>query len=187
MTPEHKFQLLITTVTVVPATIVAAWALINQLRQTKPRLEVVISPIMWSTVTGQPVLGDDWPGVVVRNQSFFPLRICNVGFCVGKKFYTFGKPLLNKDSDLKPAAWPHEVAPRARAAFFLNCGTDDGRDFTNAIRPILKDKRIWEVARGYVMTECNRTFASRKMSRKSLAMLRKAAKVQQSPKGETGR
>jgi hypothetical protein len=176
MTSEHKFQLLITAITVVPVTIVSAWALISQLRQNKPRLEVLISPVFWNSATGEPILGQEWPGIVVRNQSPFPLRISNVGFRVGKKFYTFGKPLLNKDSDLKPATWPCEVASRGRAAFYLNDNTSDGRTFINAIQPILKDKLIWEVSRGYAMTECNKTFVSLKMSRKTLELLRKAAK-----------
>ena len=179
LTPEHKFQLLITVLTVVPVTIVSAWALVNQLRQTTPRLQVLLSPIFRKTVTGEPLLGDDWPGVVVRNLSPFSLRICNVGFRIGRKHYSFGKPLLLKDSDLRPATWPYEVAPRARAGFYLNSTTDDGLNFTNAVLPILKDKLIWEISRGYVMTECNKSFVSPKMSPKTLRTLRRAAGVEQ--------
>jgi hypothetical protein len=170
MTPEHKFELLKTIVAVVPATIISVWALISQRRQVKPRLEVLLSPIFWRTIEGKPALGDDWPGIVVRNQSAFPLRVCNVGLKIDKKYYQFGKPLLNRDSQLHESQWPYEVAPRARAAFYLNHSTDDGHRFTKDIPSKPKDRLTWETARGYAITECGREFVSKRLSRKSLQM-----------------
>lgn len=155
-----------------PATIVSLWALIHQRRQIAPRLEVVLSPIFSPTLDGKSILGkNDWPGIVVRNQSAFPLRICNVGFRIGKKYFEFGKPL---DENFKESAWPYEIAPRARAAFYRNESADFGQSFVKAISPELQGKPIWEVGHGYAMTECARTFVSPKLSRKSLQMLRAA-------------
>ncbi len=123
----------------------SVWAFIHQRRQTLPRLEVLISPIWWATIDGKSVLGEDWPGLVVRNQSTFPLRVFNVGFRIGRKFYSFGRPAVGGDSALTPAKqWPLELAPRSRTAFYL-----DGVQvsFGDSIKPALKGRRIWEVAR----------------------------------------
>jgi len=175
ITPEHKFELFKSIAAVVPATLVSVWALINQRRQTQPRLEVLLSPIFSPTIDGKSILGkEDWPGILVRNQSSFPLRICNVGFRIGKKYFEFGRPL---GGDLKESTWPYEIAPRTRAAFYRNEGADYGRTFANAISPELKGKLIWRIVRGYAITECARTFVSPKLSRKTLRMLRKAAAV----------
>jgi hypothetical protein len=171
MTPEHKFELLKAIALAVVAMIIPLWALIHHRRQTKPRLEVLLSPIYLPTIEGKSILRkDDWPGIMVRNQSPFPLRICNVGFRIGKKYFEFGRPL---GGDLKETTWPYEVAPRARTAFYRNDGADYGRTFVTAISPELKGKMIWEVGRAYAMTECARTFVSPKMSRKTLRTLRK--------------
>jgi hypothetical protein len=174
LTPEHKFDLLKTVIAVVPATFISTWALISQRRQVRPKLEVLLSPIFWSTVSGQRVLGEELPGIVVRNQSAFPLRICNVGFKVGKKYFEFGKPLLSRNSQIEETEWPFEINPRARAAFFIDNINEHGVKLTKAIAPELKGKRIWKMARGYAMTECGRQFTSKKMSRRSIQALRRA-------------
>jgi hypothetical protein len=172
MTPDHKFELLKVVAVAVPATIISLWALIHNRRQAQPRLEVLLSPISWPTIDGKSIFRkDEWPGIVVRNQSSFPLRICNVGFRIGNKFFEFGRPL---GLDLKETTWPYEIAPRARAAFYRNEGADYGQTFASAITPEVKGKLIWEVARGYAMTECARTFVSPKLSRKAKRVLRKA-------------
>ncbi len=172
ITPEHEFELLKAIAVAVVAMVVPLWALIHHRRQTKPRLEVLLSPIFCTTIDGKSILTkDDWPGILVRNQSSFPLRICNVGFRIGKKYFEFGKPL---GGNLKESVWPYEIAPRARTAFYRNESADYGRNFVKAISPELKGKLVWEVARGYAMTECARTFVSPKLSRKSLRMLRNA-------------
>jgi hypothetical protein len=173
LTPEHKVDLLKTALAVLPATLVSLWALISQRSQNRPQLEVVISPIFLPTIDGNSVLGDEWPGMAVRNQSSFPLRICNVGLRIGKKFFEFGTPL---GGNLKETDWPYEIAPRARVGFYFNERADYGHRFANAISPELKGKLLWERARAYVMTECGRTFTSTKLSRKSLRELRKAVK-----------
>src|SRR6266404_277971 len=129
LTPEHKFDLLKVAAGVVPASIISVWALVHHRRQTQPRLEVLLSPIFWATFEGKSILGDDWPGILVRNQSSFPLRICNVGLFIGKKFFEFGRPV---GSDMKETTWPYEIAPRTRAAFYHNSHTDYGRRFANA-------------------------------------------------------
>jgi hypothetical protein len=173
ITPEHKYDLLKTAMFAVPATIISLWALMHHRRQTKPRLEVLLSLIYLPTVDGRSILRkDEWPGIVVRNQSSFPLRICNVGFCVGKKYFEFGRPL---GGDFKETTWPYEIAPRARMAFYRNESADYGHSFVNAISPDVKGKLIWEAVRGYAMTECAKTFVSRKLSRKGLRRLRKDA------------
>lgn len=178
MTSEHQFQLLITIVIVVPATLVSAWALVNQLRQTRPKLEVLISPVFSRSASGEPVLTDDWYGVVVRNVSSFPLRICNIGYRIGKKYYSFGKPVINENSGFTPSPWPYEIAPRARAAFHLDYSGHEAKLFTNAVGPLELEsgKLLWEISRAYAITECNRTFISRRISRETLQMLRKAAR-----------
>lgn len=168
MTPDHEFQLLLAAITVVPATIVSAWALISQLRQTKPRLQVLTSPITTLTIEGKRVLTENWPGVVVRNFSPFPIRICNVGFTIGKKrFYQFGTPLNSKFEEM---SWPCEIEPRQRLVFYVNEDSLDGRQFINAIP---KDVRqdIWRLGLGYAMTECGNTFFSKPISRKSVQVL----------------
>jgi hypothetical protein len=172
MTPEHKFELFKAIAVAVVAMIVPLWALIHHRRQTKARLDVLLSPIFCTTIDGKSILTkDDWPGIMVRNQSSFPLRICNVGFRIGKKYFEFGRPL---DGSFKESAWPYEIAPRARTAFYRNDRADYGRTFMTAISPELKGKMIWEVGRAYAKTECARTFVSPKLSRKSLRMLRTA-------------
>jgi len=173
LTPEHKFDLLKTALAVLPASLVSLWALISQRRQNSPRLEVVISPIFIPTIDGNSALADEWPGIAVRNQSSFPLRICNVGLRVGKKFFEFGRPL---GTDFKETQWPYEIAPRARAGFYFNERADYGERLASAISPELKDKSLWQVARVYAMTECARTFTSPKLPRKSLRTLREATK-----------
>jgi|SRR5271155_135398 len=171
ITPEHEFELLRMVAAAVPATIVSVWALIHQRRQIKPRLEVLLSLIYVPTVDGKSILRkDDWPGIVVRNQSAFPLRICNVGFRIGKKYFEFGKPL---GGDFKETTWPYEIAPRARAAFYRNERADYGQTFVKMISPELKGKLVWEVVHAYAMTECARTFVSPKLSRRGLRRLRK--------------
>ena len=181
MTAEHQFQLLLTIVIIVPATLVSTWALVNQLRQTRPKLEVLISPVLSETVSGEPVLVDDWYGVVVRNVSPFPLRICNIGFRIGKKYHSFGKPVINENSEFKPAPWPYEIESRARAAFHLDYSGQDGKAFTDVIsKPESESgKLLWEISRAYAMTECNRTFISPRMPRKTLQMVRQAAKMRE--------
>jgi hypothetical protein len=172
MTQEHNFELLKTLAVAVPATIISVWALIHQRRQVNPRLEVVLSPIFSPTIDGKSILRrDDWPGIVVRNQSAFPLRICNVGFRIGKKYFEFGKPLAG---NFKDTVWPYEIAPRARAGFYRNETTDYGQTFVKTISPELEGKLSWEVVRAYAKTECGRTFVSPKLSRKSLRTLRGA-------------
>ncbi|MFI5108716.1 MAG: hypothetical protein ACHP78_07715, partial [Terriglobales bacterium] len=174
MTPEHQFQLLITIVPVVPATLVSAWALVNQWRQTTPRLEVLVSPVLSRTVSGESVLVEDRYGMVVRNLSPFPLRVCNVGYRIGKKYYSFGRPVMNENSGLTPGPWPYEIASRTRAAFYLDYSKQDAKAFTNAILQPESEagKPLWEISRAYAMTECNRTFTSPGISRKTLRMLR---------------
>lgn len=177
MTPEHKFELLKTIIAVIPATIISIWALISQRRQVRPKLEVLLSPVFWSTIDGKSVLGDDWPGIVVRNQSTFPLRICNVGLKIGEKHYQFGKPRLNKNSQIQETEWPYEITPRSRAAFYVDKGTDEGRKFAEDIPYKPKDKLIWEMARGYALTECGRKFVSKKLSQEALRVLREAVPI----------
>jgi hypothetical protein len=170
MTPEHEFELLKTAVSVVPATLLSWWALTNQRRQTQPRLEVLLSPIFNPTLDGKSVLSDDWPGVVVRNQSTFPLRVANVGFYIGKKFFTFDTP---SDGQFKPREeWPAEVAPRTRLALYPSFFAQS--TFGRILLPELKGKKPWEVLRAYAITECNHTFFSRRLPRKSLKILREA-------------
>ena len=172
MTPEHKYDLLKTAAFAVPATIISLWAFIHHRKQTKPRLEVLLSPIYTPTIEGKSILRkDEWPGLLVRNQSSFPLRICNVGFRIGKKYFEFGRPL---GGNLKESTWPYEIAPRTRVAFYFNERADYGRTFATVLSPEVKGKLVWEVVRAYAMTECARTFVSPKLSRKSLRMLRAA-------------
>jgi hypothetical protein len=172
MSPDHKFDLMKSILIAVPALVISLLVFLYNRRQTKPRLDVLISPVFVPTVDDKSVLADEWPGIVVRNQSAFPLRICNVGFCVGKKFFEFGRPL---GADLSETSWPYEIAPRTRIAFYFNERADYGGRFKNAIKPELKDQLLWEVARGYAMTECAKTFTSRKLSSKSKRMLKEAA------------
>jgi hypothetical protein len=170
ITPEHKFQLFITLLSVLAATALGVWALINQRRQTVRRLKVLPSPIMVDTVHGERVLPNAWPGVVVQNVSPFSLRICNIGYRVGKKFYTFGKPV---GKNLQEIEWPHELPSRARALFLLNETTLDGQLFINRMSPLLDRKPVWEIARGYAMTECGKCFTSKRFTRKTVRYLRK--------------
>lgn len=172
MTPAHKFELFKTIATAVPATVISVWALISQRRQVTPRLEVVLSPILWRTIDGKRVMRDDWPGIVVRNQSAFPLRVCNIGLVIDKKHYQFGKPLFNKDSELKESEWPYEIAPRARAAFYIDHDTEEGKQFAKDIPHQPSDGRMWKKARGYAITECAREFVSKKLSWKWLQTFR---------------
>ena len=66
------------------------------------------------------------------------------------------------------------IAPRSRVAFYLNEESLDGVKFSKAVLPRLKDNAIWEVSRAYAMTECKRTFVSRKLSRGAREVLRQA-------------
>lgn len=181
MTPEHEFQLLITGITVIPATLIAAWALINQRRQTEPRLKVLPSPMMASTVTGKEVLvSPQWPGIVIRNESSFELRICNVGYCIGKKFYTFGRPLVFSP-DVESPPWPWVIEPRARVGFHVDLFTDEGQKFSNELTSTLKNGRfLWEVGRAYAVTECGRWFYSKRLSRKAVRQLREVTPIAES-------
>ena len=170
MTPEQKFEILRTGLSILPATVLATWALINQRRQTTARLDVLMSPIMMSTVEGKPVLTDKWPGIAVRNQSAFPLRVCSIGYRVGKKYYAFGKPSNNEFQPF--SEWPSEVAPRSRAVFYP--GPEAIRNFRQGGLLEQKEKKVWEIGRAYAMTESNAFFLSPKMSRKTLRQLRAA-------------
>jgi hypothetical protein len=170
MTPEHKFELLRTVISIIPATALSAWALIHQRRQTRARLDVLMSPLFTSTVDSKGVLTDSWPGVAVRNQSTFPLRICSVGYCIGKKFYAFDEPLNNVFTKFEE--WPSEISPRSRVAFYPGPAAE--RNFRVGGLYDIKRKKVWEVGRAYVMTECNKLFLSPKMSQKTLRLLRKA-------------
>lgn len=173
MTPEHEFELVTVLVPVIPATLLSIWALINQRRQTEPRLEVLPSPTMTEAVTGKHILMDELPGVAVRNLSSYPLRICNVGYRIGKKFYTFGKPHVNwKSTD--DSLWPCVLEPHARVALHANFNSRDGLNFANAVKPSLGDRFLWEAGRAYVATECGRWFFSKRLSRKSVRVLRDA-------------
>jgi len=131
-----------------------------------------MSPIFSPTVDGKSVLGDDWPGIVVVNQSAFSLRVCSIGYRVGKKFYSFEKPLNSSFASVKD--WPFEITSRSREAFypspraqrvFQECGL--------SLRDS-KGKKLLEVARAYAITECNKRFFSPKLSQKTLRLLRKA-------------
>ena len=86
ITPEHQFQLLITIITVIPATIVSAWALINQIRQTQSRLAVLTSPIQNKTIQGESILADEWPGIVVRNLVHSRFVFVTSDFALGNGF-----------------------------------------------------------------------------------------------------
>src|ERR1700730_10835108 len=109
MTHEHWFQLFLTLVTLIPATVLSFWAAVNQYRQTAPRLKVIVGPVFWANVTGEESAVEDWPGVVVLNESPFPLRVSSVGYEIGGKHYGFGRPVLE---NLKPPmTWPVEIAP----------------------------------------------------------------------------
>lgn len=176
MTPEHKFQLLITGITVFPATLIAIWALISQRRQTEPRLKVVPMPMMAETVTGKEVLvSPQWPGIVVRNVGAVQLRICNVGYRIGKKFHSFGKPVVfNADAD---SPWPWVLEPHARVGFHLDLFNDEGRKFMTAMTSQLNGKFLWEVGRAYAVTECGKWFYSKQLSRKSVRLLREVAPI----------
>ena len=167
-------------VTVVPATLVSIWALINQRRQTTPNLRVVISPLFSTGVNGESVLADDWYGVVVRNLSPFPLRICNIGYHIGKKYYSFGKPVINPGKS-ENSTWPYEIAARARASFYLDYSGQEAKVFTNAVllESKAQEKLLWEISRAYAMTECNMTFISPRIARKTLQMLRRVARGRQ--------
>jgi hypothetical protein len=177
MTPEHKFQLGIAVLTITPATILSLWALVNQRRQTTPRLKILPSPITMKSITGKTVFVDQWPGIVVLNHSPFPVRVCNVGYCIGRRHYTFGKPLLNEDSALiNEAPWPWEIEPRSRAAFHPDLA-GDGQDFVKAITPALNGKPVLAVARAYAISETAGPFYSKRLSRKSLGTLQQGRSV----------
>jgi hypothetical protein len=170
MTPDHKFELMRTALSIVPATLLSAWALIHQRRQTQARLDVLLSPIFVPTVDGKSILGEDWPGVVVRNQSGFSLRVSNVGYFIGEKFYTFDKPFGTNFNLVEE--WPADVAPRTRKVFFPSPVAQ--ATLRSLVLPQLNGKKIWEIGRAYAITECSHTFFSRRLSRKSLKMLREA-------------
>jgi hypothetical protein len=173
MTPEHQFQLFLTCISVIPATLLSAWAVVHQYRQTAARLKVVVSPTFWNSMTNEQVMADDWPGIAVLNQSTFPLRVSNVGFRVGRKYFEFGKPLVGPY--LKPAEeWPMEIAPRSRIGLYLDRHALDGVKFVNAAPAVLNGKPIWEAGRAYAMTECSHTFISPRLSKQALEILSKA-------------
>lgn len=172
MTPEHKFQLLLAGLSIIPATALSAWALIHQRRQTTASLDVLMSPIFSPTIDGKSILGNDWPGVVVRNQSTFSLRLCSIGYCVGKRFYSFEKPMNGSFALVNE--WPFEITPRSRVAFYPSPRAQ--RVFQERGLNLIdsKGKKLLEVARAYAMTECNKHFLSPKISRKTLRRLREA-------------
>jgi hypothetical protein len=173
MTPEHQFQLFLTCILAVPATVLSAWALIDQHRQTATRLKVVVSPMFWNTLANAQIMADDWPGISVLNQSAFPLRVSNVGFRVGRKHFEFGKPLVGPR--LEPAEeWPMEIAPRSRIGLHLDRHALEGVKFVNAVPSVLNSKPIWEVGRAYAMTECNHKFVSPRLSKRALEIFSKA-------------
>jgi len=161
VTPDHKFELLRTVISIIPATALSAWALIHQRRQTAARLDVLLSPIFAEDINGKSVLQADWPGVVVRNQSNFSLRVSSVGYSVGKKFYSFEKPF---DNSFKPVSeWPLEIAPRSRVAFYP--GPRAQQTFASVCDG--KSRKFLEVGRAYAFTECNKRFQSPRASRKT--------------------
>ena len=126
-----------------------------------PRLKVIISPVFWNGVTGEQRLADDWPGIVVLNESTFPLRVSNVGYKIGGKYYGFGRPLTG---NLKPpTTWPMEIEPRSRIGLYLNSHAIEGRAVIDAVSSALKGRTIWKAGRGYAMTECSHTFISRRL------------------------
>lgn len=173
LSPDHAFDLLKIAVAPALATLGSWWALRRQRRQAEPRLVVILSLVHLPTLDGKSVLADEWPGILVRNQSPFPLRICNVGLRVGDKFFEFGRPL---GEDLRETAWPYEIAPRTRAAFYFNASGDYGRRLANSISPEVRGRLLWEAVRGYAMTECAKTFTSPRLGRKTKKMLRAAVK-----------
>jgi hypothetical protein len=176
LTPDHKFELIRTAVSIIPATVLSAWAFIHQRRQTMARLKVVVSPMFWNSMTNEQVMADDWPGVAVLNQSTFPLKVSNVGFKVGRKHFEFGKPLVGPY--LKPAdEWPMEIAPRSRVGLYLDRHAMEGVKFVNAVPSVLNSKPIWEVGRAYAMTECNHKFISPRISKANIEFLSKARKA----------
>jgi hypothetical protein len=182
MTPEHKWELVRTFVSIIPATALSAWALIHQRRQTKARLDVLISPIFSPTLDGQSLLNSDQlPGVIIRNQSPFPLRISNVGYRIGKRFYAFSAPPLA--SDLKPmAVWPFELAPRARLALYPNI-----LPFWTELETLKSDLRganVWDVGHAYCVTECGNIFSSRRLPRKTRKWLRGTPGQKGKPQGK---
>jgi hypothetical protein len=177
MTPDHKFELIRTVISIIPATVLSAWAFIHQRRQTAPRLKVIVSPVFWSGVAGEQWLADDWPGIVVLNESTFPLRVSSVGYKIGKKYYEFGRPITG---NLKPpTTWPMEIAPRSRISLYLNPHTIEGRAVMDAVSPALQGRTIWKAGRAYAMTECSHTFISRRLKKSSVEMLSKARKAQE--------
>ena len=89
---------------------------------------------------------------------------------VGKKFYAFGKPLNNEFTAF--AEWPCEIPPRSRVGFYP--GPEAKRNFRNGGLYDQKEKKVWEAGRGYAMTECNKLFRSRRLSRNALQVLREA-------------
>jgi hypothetical protein len=165
---EHKFQLIITGIAVLPATVVSIWALINQLRQTATRIKVRPFQMQMDTLTG-PVLSDPWSGVEIRNLSGFPVYIRGVGFRIDGRLYGFGRPLNHRDVEVK---WPYELAPHRMCAFRLRPSSFEGRRFINGVKPLLKEKFIWEVGTAYAITETDERFYSKKIPRKALRQIR---------------
>jgi hypothetical protein len=179
MTPEHWFQLFLTCILAVPATVLSAWALFDQQRQTAPRLKVIVGPVFWANVTGEESAVDDWPGVVVLNESTFPLRVNGVGYKIGGKYCRFGRPVL--ENGKPPTTWPPEIAPRALIALCLDLNpqmSTEGHHFVKDASTALNGKPVWKAGRAYATTECRREFKSKRLSRKSVEMLTKAPKVQ---------
>jgi hypothetical protein len=162
MTPEHRFQLLLAVLTITPATIVSAWALLNQRAQTKPRLQVILAlkPLK------NPIDADglnQCPDVIVRNLSPFPLTIRTIGYRI-KNEYPFVPALVVRDSmpRLSELPWPYQIEPRTQAIFGFN---PDRTDAIAQLAPIIAEtrKKDWRNLRAYVVTDCNARFESRRM------------------------
>lgn len=171
MAPEHRFQLAITLIAVLPATIVSTWALINQLRQTRTKLTVHFSPMMMNTISGKEALIRELPGVLIRNFSPFPVRICSVGFRIEKEHFAFGRPVgLTRQIE-----WPFEMPARSRMVFYCNDRDLDGREVMAKLEEVLGEKFVWEVGSVYALTEPGEIFRSRRMSRAGQKYLRSTA------------
>jgi hypothetical protein len=162
MTPEHRFQLLLALLTITPASIVSAWALLNQLSQTRPRLQVVLAlkPLK------NPIDTDglnQCPDVIVRNLSPFPLTIRTIGYRI-KNEHPFVPALVVSDSTprLNELPWPYQIEPRTQAVFGFN---PNRTDEINRLAAIMDETRgkDWQHLRAYVVTECNARFESKRL------------------------
>ena len=164
MSPEHKFQLLIALLTITPATIVSAWALLNQLSQTRPRLQVVLALKPLKNPIDAEGL-NQCPDVIVRNLSPFPLTIRTIGYRI-KNEHPFVPALVVRDSmpRLNELPWPYQIEPRTQAVFGFNPDRTDGMA---QLAPIMAETRGkgWRNLRAYVLTECNARFESKRLPR----------------------